>query len=113
MEKERAYKQRILEVEHATFPPLGNIKIEVVYHNHVKRLPLLMVPKDRPALFGHDWLQHIQLDRKTNCICSGNTAQKVKALLNQFSELLHEELGHFKCIKVTIHVEPDATPCFF
>ena len=43
---------------------LGSIAVTVFYKQQTKRLSLLVVPTDGPALFGRDWLKAIILDWK-------------------------------------------------
>ena len=44
---------------------LGKVTVTVAYHSQVVLLPLLIVQKEGAALFGRNWLEHIQLDWST------------------------------------------------
>ena len=39
-----------------------HVTVDVIYRGQCRRLPLLVVPTDGPALFGCDWLKVIPFD---------------------------------------------------
>ena len=42
---------------------IGQVQVDIMYGHQRKLLPLLIVAgKERPPLFGRDWMQNIQLD---------------------------------------------------
>jgi hypothetical protein len=41
---------------------VGSRVVTVSYNSQTKKLPIIVVKKDGPSLFGRDWLQHIKVD---------------------------------------------------
>ena len=89
---------------------LGKVTVTVAYHSQVVLLPLLIVQKEGAALFGRNWLEHIQLDWST--IHSVDSSCGFKDL-QKHQQFFRDELGTLQGTEAIIHVPPHSQPRFF
>ena len=103
----------------------GEAIVCVQYRSDAVNLPLIVVEGEGPLLFGRDWLAHFKLDwaalfrvagvsRVTETGVPPVTGDRsLDPLLAEFSDAFLVELGCFKGEKVSIEVDPGASPRFF
>ena len=86
---------------------LGVAKVNVVYNDIVKQLPVVVVAAKGPNLLGRGWIRELAVDW-----CSLNqiveTTQTVQEVLGQ-----HDMVGAWKGPPAKIHVDKEAVPRFF
>ena len=89
---------------------IGQATVDVEYAQQTKQLPLLIVAGDqRPALFGRDWMQSIQLDwAKLHQIRQGTAAN----LINTFPSVFSKSMGTIKGHKAVIRLKQGAKPIY-
>ena len=73
----------------------------------------MVVEGQEPSLFGRNWLEKIKLDwteiAKLNSVTS---TAKLERLLEQYKEVVRDQLGHYKNAKAKLYLKPDAVPKF-
>ena len=89
----------------------GQAMVNVEYGGSSMRLPLVVVKGNGPCLFGRNWLSHIRLDWPP--VCRVSPLCPVQPILEEFPEVLRDELGCYRGGEVTIDVDPDVRPRFF
>ena len=84
---------------------------QVKYGSQTKELGLIVVQGDGPSLFGHNWLDHFQLDWKTIGLATLESSQaRVNVLLKRYKEVFTEGLGTMKHFQAKLRVRPVTTP---
>ena len=77
------------------------------------QLPLTVVEGQGPSLFGRNWLEKVKLDwteiAKVNSVTS---TIKVERLLEQYKDVVQDQLGYYKNVKAKLYLKPDAVPKF-
>lgn len=95
--------------------PRGIMDVRVEYGDQCSTLPLLIVQGDGPALFGRDWLKHIQLnwqEIKLHYTKAHDSEKKLKSIIDKHEILFEAELGTMKHVKARIVVKQTAVPKF-
>ena len=92
---------------------LGSINVIASKGNQSRQLSLLAVPTNGPTIFGQDWLRAINLDWKQLRHLQVVLQQALQNILGKYSNLFNSKMGTFKSTTVTIHIQPNAHPCFF
>ena len=82
----------------------------VVYGNQRSSLPLVIVKGEKPALFGRNWLEQIQLDWGE--IFSVMKPNPVDRLAKKYAKLFEGEHGKINNFKATIALQPGAKPIY-
>ena len=95
--------------------PVGVSNVKVEYGGKVYKLPLYVVEKGGPALFGRDWLREIPLDWKSIKTLatkegSSNPKPKVETILNKHKAVFEEKLGEVKGITAKFKLQDNASP---
>lgn len=109
-------------------PILGCIKVPVTYRQNAEHLlELVVVQGDRPALFGRDWMNHIQIDwghlmmcnlvkegfnPKINIPYSETYPPRFNELLRKNELLFSTENTGIKKLTASIHLKPNVKPVF-
>ena len=77
-------------------------------------MSLLVVPGNGPSLLGRSWLRHIQLDwREVHRIStSGNSVEAAYSVLQNYPELMRDDIGTINGVKGHLQVNPEAEPRF-
>ncbi|CAC5377655.1 unnamed protein product [Mytilus coruscus] len=94
--------------------PLGCANVKVHYKGEAHVLPLYVVPKGGPPLFGREWLKHIKLDwneiKEVHGIDQKKTGEVIKDLLNKYKDVFKDELGTIKGIKAKLSLKDNSSP---
>ena len=87
---------------------------QVQYGSQVKELSLIVVQGEGPSLFGHNWLEHFQLDWKTIGLAAPETSSQawVDVLLKKYKEVFAEGLGTMRHFQAKLKVHPGMPPVF-
>lgn len=82
---------------------VGQARVNVEYGQQKKQLPLLIVAgNQRPALFGRDWMQSVQLDwARLHQIRQGTSAN----VISKFPTVFHKTVGTIKGYKAVIGLQ--------
>ena len=103
----------------------GETIVCVQYGSVAVNLPLIVIEGEGPVLFGRDWLAYFRLDWSELFRGAGVSRvsvsegppvtgdHEIDPLLSEFGEVFREELGCYRGAKVSIDVDPGATPRFF
>ena len=90
---------------------MGEIVIEAQHGDQPSQnLPLVIVEKNCPALLGRNWLAHFTLDWGSIKMVSRQQKNSSSSLLNEFQEILNDELGLIKPFEANLVVDPAASP---
>ncbi|CAG2207359.1 unnamed protein product [Mytilus edulis] len=94
--------------------PLRCANVKVHYKGETHALPLYVVPKGGPPLFGREWLKHIKLDwneiREVHGINQKKTGEVIKDLQNKYKDVFKDELGTIKGIKAKLSLKDNSSP---
>ena len=91
---------------------IGNLHVNVQYHNQETNLVLIVVEGDGPRIFGRNWLKYLRLDwNKIAIIQPGKNA--LEELLQQHQEVFRDELGPVSSFQASLQMKTAATPKFF
>ena len=84
---------------------IGQVNVDIEYGHQKKRLPLLITAgNERPPLFGHDWMQGIQLDWAE----LHQIQEKVSAsIISWFPAVFSKEVGRIKGYKAIIRLRQE------
>ena len=94
-------------------PVLGEVVVEVSYHEQNHQLSLVVVKGKGHNLFGRDWLMHFKLDWKTIGLTTlENAKARVDVLLKKYEEVFSSSRGAMKHFSVKLNVKEDARPIF-
>ena len=98
--------------------PMGGIEVNIEHSGKSIEQWLLVIKGNRPNLLGRDLLSRIQLDwGKVFSTCKNvNNVQEIDKLNNlllKYENVFSPELGTMKGVKVSIDINPEATPRFF
>lgn len=89
---------------------IGQAKMNVEYAQQQKHLPLLIVAGDqKPALFGRNWMQGIQLDWARLHQIRQNTSTNI---INKFPSVFSKTVGTITGYKAVIRLKQGAKPIF-
>ncbi len=88
----------------------GRVVVSVGHNSHKVNLPLIVTRGSGPSLLGHNWLMALRLDWQS---ISVNKVVTLEDILDQYTDVLKDELGLLKGSTAKIYKEADATPCFF
>ncbi|KAL6461145.1 hypothetical protein MHYP_G00311110 [Metynnis hypsauchen] len=91
---------------------LGVAKVNVVYKDIVKQLPVVVVSGKGPNLLGRGWIRELAVNWCTLNQIS-ETAQTLQEVLGQHDMVFKESLGTWKGPPAKIHVDKEAVPRFF
>ena len=88
--------------------------MEVRYGEQCEQLSLVVVAGDGPSLFGRNWLQHIQLDRKSiKAVTNAETnVGSLEQVIRNYGEVFKDELATVHSLQAKLHVHLDAHPKF-
>ena len=95
----------------------GKCKVDVTYKNQtVPKLILYVIDAKGPALFGRNWLSHINLDWRS--ICNVKTLEtksnsELKDIIHKYRHIFKGDLGKIKNAQAKLLIKPDAVPKFF
>lgn len=95
-------------------PVVGVTSVAVQYGEQRASLPLVVVKGDRPALFGRNWLEKIDLNWSSifTVAKGSDTDAAVKAVLERHKGVFEEGPGVIKDFKAVIRTSPEAHPIF-
>ncbi|CAC5415746.1 unnamed protein product [Mytilus coruscus] len=93
--------------------PLGCANVKVHYKGEAHVLPLYVVPKGGPPLFGREWLKHIKHDwneiKEVHGIDQKKTGEVIKDLQNKYKDVFKDELGTIKGIKAKLSLKDNSS----
>ena len=90
-------------------PVVGSANTTVGHGNSTHVLPLLIVRRKGPTLFGRDWLRIIRLNwSDVNKVTNSDAGYET--VVNKYPGLFSDGVGTFAGPKVRIHVSADAQP---
>lgn len=100
----------------------GECTLQVTHDDRVRDLPVVIVNGSGPSLLGLHWIRALQLDLNqlvhrapvpTHAVHHVFRPDRLSSLLQQFPNVLNDQLGH--CTQVQAHIElnPTASPRFF
>ena len=94
---------------------LGELQVDVQYHQQSTTLPLVVVAGEGPSLFGRNWLESIRLNWHQICAISTSSASvgSLESLLEKHQEIFLDELGTIRSFPASLQVRPEARPKFF
>ena len=94
-------------------PVLGEVVVEVSYHEQNHQLSLIVVKGKGHNLFGRDWLMHFKLHWKTIGLTTlENAKARVDLLLKKYEEVFSSSRGAMKHFSAKLNVKEDARPIF-
>ena len=82
------------------------------YGNETNKLPIVVLAGDGPTLLGHNWLNHIPIQRKKLFHNVLHTSELISSLLQKYQEAFSDEIGTYTDGKVSIHIDLVVTPRF-
>ena len=86
---------------------MGQRVVEVEYGHQKRQLPLLIVGgNQKPALFGRNWLQSIQLDWAE----LHQVREKASSMVSRFPTVFNKEVGIIKGYKAIIRLRQGTKP---
>ncbi|XP_021359256.1 uncharacterized protein K02A2.6-like [Mizuhopecten yessoensis] len=95
--------------------PLGVIDVNVGMNQQRSNLPLYVIEKGGPPLFGRDWLSHIKLDwaeiHTVNSMESSHVT--VTQLIERYKGVFNQSLGTLKGMKAKFILKEGSSPKFF
>ena len=76
-------------------------------------LPLLVVKGSGPSLCGRDWLSELKMNWQASHQVLRLDREELDSILEQYEEVVRDELGLLAGVEVKIHVDAQATPRFY
>ena len=75
---------------------VGEMITQAQYGSQVKELGLIVVQREGPSLFGHNWLEHFQLEWKTIGIAALESSSQARVdvlLVKKYKEMFAEGIA--------------------
>ena len=76
--------------------PVSHVDVQVKYDDFTQTLPLYVLHKGGPALFGRDWLKKIKLDRKvikeTHYVHTEKSTN-ISEILEKYKDVFSDDVG--------------------
>jgi len=92
---------------------LGQMTVDMSYHNQQGLYTLYVVKGSGPSLLGQDLLKHIRLDWKGLTMSINNIKlPSYQSLMNQYFDVFSDQLGTLKSIQAHLDVQPNFVPKF-
>ena len=90
----------------------GVIVVDVEHDGQKKKLSLLVVPGNGPALLGRDWLSELRLNWQQIHAVTANVNSCVAELVDKYCDIFKEELGTLKDVEVKFDIKDSITRKF-
>ena len=92
---------------------LGQVTVNVSYHNQQGFYTLYVVKGSGPSLLGRDWLKHIRLDWKGIAMSIKQVNfLSYQTVVDRYSEVFSNELGTLKSIQAHLEIQTNSTAKF-
>lgn len=90
-----------------TVKTVGLCQVQVSYGSFAGKLPLVVAKGQRPSLLGRSWFQPLGIS--VNGLHQVTTVM-INEVLEKFKDVFSEELGTFKGMPVSFHIDPSVAP---
>lgn len=118
--KEKLYPTTVTLKTYSGEPitPCGKLDVTVELNGQKSNLPLYVIEKGGPPLFGRSWLRSIRLDWAEIHAVSGSKVKlsiptkEVENIVEKYADVFDESLGTLKDIKASLHLKDGCTPKF-